>query len=100
MGIHIHGINVGYLLCGPERWIVDRGPIYAERPFGAAMKKTDKTLFFVLRFFKATPFVFYFCMVWPVLLCFVPGTLLAFHLLYTSMNCDCLVHSVSQSVTT
>ena len=39
-----------------------RGPIYTERLFGAAMKKTDKTLFIVLRFLKATPlvvFVFY-----------------------------------------
>ena len=43
--------------------MVYRGPIYTERLFGAAMKKTDKTLFLVLRFFKATPFVllvFYF----------------------------------------
>ena len=28
VGINIHGISVGYLLCGPERWIVDREPIY------------------------------------------------------------------------
>ena len=37
------------------------------------MKKTDKTLFLVLRFLKATPFVvlvfYFFFMVWPVLLC-------------------------------
>ena len=53
----------GILLCGPERWIVDRGPIYKERHFEAAMKKTDKTIFLVLRFLNATPFVvfmFYF----------------------------------------
>ena len=31
---------------------------------------------------------------------FVPGTLLAFHLLDTSINCGYLVYSVSQSVTT
>ena len=55
------------------------------------MKKTDKTLFLVLRLLKATPFVvfvFYFFL-WSglffagFLLCFfVPGTL-AGHLLYT-----------------
>ena len=72
MGIHIHDISVGYFLCGPERWVVDRGPIYTERLFGAAMKKTDKTLFLVRRFLRATPFVvfiFNFFMVWSVLLC-------------------------------
>ena len=86
-----------YLLCGPERWMVERGPIYTEQLFGAAMKNTDRTLFLILRFLKATPFVafvFYFevffFMVGPVLCCvLVPGTL-AFHLLYTLMNCDCL----------
>ena len=63
MGINIHGIRVGYLLCGPERWIVDREPSYTERLSGAATKKTDKTLFLVLRFLKeTTPFVeFIFC---------------------------------------
>ena len=35
-------------ICGPERWIVDRGPIYTERLYGAAIKKTDKALFLVL----------------------------------------------------
>ena len=64
MGININGISGGYSsVCDPERWMVDRGPMYAERLFGAATKKTDKTLFLVLRFFKATPvvvFVFYF----------------------------------------
>ena len=63
MGINIHGTSVEYLLYGPERWMVDRGPIYTERHFEAAMKKTDKSLFLVLRFLKATPFVvfvFYF----------------------------------------
>ena len=70
------------------------------------MKKTDKTLFLVLRFLRATPFVmfvFYQVFVlWSGLFCcvLVPGTLLAFHLLYTSINCDCLVYSVSQSVST
>ena len=37
------------------------------------MKKTDKSLFLVLRFLEATPFVvfffFFFFIVWPVLLC-------------------------------
>ena len=32
-----------------ERWIVDRGPIYTERIFGAATKKTDNALFLVQR---------------------------------------------------
>ena len=44
MGMNIHGIRVGYLLCGPERWMMDRGPICTKRLFGAAMKKTDKTV--------------------------------------------------------
>ena len=73
MGINIHGISVGYLLCGPERWIVEIEPLYTERFLGAATKKTDKTLFFVLRFLKATTpfvvFIFYFSMVWSGLLC-------------------------------
>ena len=60
MGINLHGI----FLCGPERWIVDRGPIYTERLFGTATKETDKTLLPVLRFLKATTpfvgFIFYF----------------------------------------
>ena len=85
MGINIPGISVEYSLCGPEKWIVDRGPIYAERLFGAATKNTDKTLFLVLRFSKATtPFVvFIFLFLWSGLFCcvLVPGTL-AFHLLY------------------
>ena len=83
--------------------MVDREPIYTERLFGTAMKKTDKTLCFLLRFLKTTPFVvfvLYFLMVWPVFCCvLVPGTL-AFHSRYTLINCDCLVYSVSQSVTT
>ena len=64
------------------------------------MKKTDKTLFLVLRFLKATPFVvfiFYFFL--SGLFCCLPGTL-AFHLLYTLINCGRLLYSVSQSVTT
>ena len=84
--------------------MVDRGPIYTERLFGAAMKKTDKSLFLVLRFFKSDSVrcVCFLYVLWSGLFCcvLVPGTLLAFHLLYTSTNCDCLVHSVSQSVTT
>ena len=72
MGINTHGISVGYLLCGPERWIVEIGPIYTERLLGAATKKADKTLFLVLRFLKpTTPFVVFvfFFLVWSVLLC-------------------------------
>ena len=86
--------------------MVNPGPIYTERLFGAAMmmKKTDKTLFLVMRFLKATTsFVVCFIFVlWSGLLScvFVPGTLLVFHLLYTLINCDCLVYSVSQFVTT
>ena len=66
------------------------------------MKKTDITLFLVLRFLKATPFVCCVCFLffsWSGLFCcvLVPG-MLAFHLLYTLINGDCLVYSVSQSV--
>ena len=71
MGINTHGISVGYLFCGPEMWMVDRGPIYTERLLGAAMKKTDNILFLVLRFSRATPFaVFVFCLFYG-LACFV-----------------------------
>ena len=74
MGIHINGNSCGIFLCGPERWIVYRGPIYTERLFGAETKKTDKTLHLVLRFLKATTtfvvFIFSFCCgLWSVLLC-------------------------------
>ena len=65
---------MGYLSCDPERWIVDRGPIYVytERLFGAATKKTDKTLFLVLRFLKATtPFVVFIFYFFHGLVCFV-----------------------------
>ena len=71
MGINLHGISVGYILRGPERWIVDRGPIYTERLFGAAMKKTDKTLLLVLQFLKATPFVVFVFYFFYGLACFV-----------------------------
>ena len=33
------------------------------------MKNIDKALFLVLQFLKATPFVVFAFMVWPVLLC-------------------------------
>ena len=83
--------------------MVDRGPIYTERLFRAAIEKIDEAFFLVLQFLKATPFVvfaFYFSS-WSGLFCgvLVPGTL-AFHLFYTLINCDCVVYSVSQSVTT
>ena len=88
--------DIYYLLCGPGRWIVEIGPIYTERLLGA----TDKTYFLGLRFLKATtPFVVLFSsFLWSGLFCcvLVAGTL-AFYLLHTSINCDCLVYSVSQS---
>ena len=72
MGINIHGISVGYVLCGPEIWMVDGGPIYTKRLLGAAMKKTDKTLFLVLRFSRATPFVvIVFCLFYGLACFFV-----------------------------
>ena len=37
--------------------MVDRGPIYTERLFGAAMKKTDKNIVSGTAILKATPFV-------------------------------------------
>ena len=78
--------------------MVDRGPIYTKRLFGAAMKKTDEILFRVLRFLKATPFVVFVFYFFYGLACFVafsyPGTL-AFHLLYTLINCDCLVYCLT-----
>ena len=49
----------------------DCGPVYTERLFGAAMKKTDKTLFLLLRFLKASPFVVFFFHVHYGLTCFV-----------------------------
>ena len=71
MGINIHGTSVGYLLCGPERWIVEIEPIYTERLPGAATKKTNKTSFLVLRFLKvATPFVVFISYFYG-LVCFV-----------------------------
>ena len=52
-----------------KKWNVNLGPIYTKRLFGAAMKKTDKTFFSVLRFLSATPFVVFvfslFCGIWP-----------------------------------
>ena len=62
------------------------------------MKMTDKTLLL----FNSDSFVlFIFLFIWSGLFCcvLVPGTL-AFHLLFTLSNCDWLVYSVSQSVTT
>ena len=64
---------MGYLLFDPERWIVYRGPIYTERLLGAATKKTDETLFLVMRYLKATiPFiVFIFCFFYSLVCFFV-----------------------------
>ena len=64
---------MGYLLCGPDIWIVDRGPIYTERLFGAATKTTDQTLFLaLLRFSKAAiPFVVFIFGLSHGLACFV-----------------------------
>ena len=66
----MHGISVGYLLCGPERWIVDRRPIHTEQFFGAAMEKTDQILFLVLWFLKTTPFVVFISVFFYGLACF------------------------------
>ena len=83
--------------------MVDRGPIYTERLFGAAMKKTvvqnlvSRTATFISDSVRCVCFLFFS---WSGLFCvLVPGTL-AFHLLYTLISCDCLVYFVSQSVTT
>ena len=49
------------------KWMVDRGPIYTERLFGAAMKMTAEKLFLVLlRFIKSDSvrgviFYYYYC---------------------------------------
>ena len=51
--------------------MMDRGPIYTERLIRAAMKKTDQTLFLVLRFLKATPFVVFVFYFFHGLACFV-----------------------------
>ena len=50
------------------------------------MKKTDKTMFLVLRFLKATPFVvFIFLFLWAGLfLCVLVPRTLVFHLLLSS----------------
>ena len=66
---------------------MDRGSwIYTERFRGTAMKKTDKTMFLVLRFLKATPFVvFIFLFLWAGLfLCVLVPRTLVFHLLLSS----------------
>ena len=83
--------------------MVDRGPIYTERLFEAAMKETD--IVSRTTILKSDSVLCVFCFfLFHGLACFdcvlVPSTLLAFHLLYTLINCDCLVYSVSQSVTT
>ena len=57
-------------------WKMDGGPIYTERFFGAAMKKTDNPLFLVLRFLKATPFGV-FILYFYGLACFVVFSCLA-----------------------
>ena len=44
--------------------------IYTERLFGAAMTKTDKTLFLVLRFSRASPFVVFVFYLFYSLACF------------------------------
>ena len=67
MGINIiHDIRVGYFhaVLKDGSLIVDQYIYYTERLFGAATKKTDKTLLLLLRYLKAnTPFVvFIFCL--------------------------------------
>ena len=66
------------IVCGPERWIVDRGQTYTERLFGRATKKTDKTLILVLRYLEATTpfavFIYYFVLVSGLSCCvLIPG---------------------------
>ena len=81
--------------------MVDRGPINTERLFGAAMKNTDNTLFgrTATSNSDSVRCVCFLFFQWSGLLCcvLVPDTLLAFHLLYTLIDCDCLVYPVSQS---
>ena len=81
----------------------DRGPIYTELLFGAAMKDwqsiVSRTPIFKSDSVRFVCFLPGICsMVRPVCCVLVPGTLLASHLLYkyTLINCDCLVYSVSQ----
>ena len=65
------------------------------------MKKTDKTLVLVLRFLKATPFDVLFSG-FDGLACFVVlsyPVYARFSLAFYFFNCDCLVYSVSRSVT-
>ena len=98
VGINIHGISVGYLLCGPERqnsrsWTNIYRNDSLERRWQI---NTDEAFFLVLRFLKATPFFeFDFFFLRSGLFCgvLVPGTL-PFHLLDTLLvNYDCLVYS-------
>ena len=99
----MEGIGVGCFLCRPGRSIVKIRPIYTERLLGAATKKTYKTLFLVLRFLKRPlrSLCIFSTFSWSGQFCcvLVPSTL-AFRLLHTLINCDCLVYPVSQSVTT
>ena len=82
-------------------FIVDQQHIYAERLFGAAMKRRTKHCFSPCYFLKRlrSLCLFFPFFLWSGLFCcvFVPGTV-AFHLLYTLIDCDCKVYSVSQSV--
>ena len=103
----MHGTSVGYLLCGPERWIVDRGPIYTERLFirNDSLGRRRKRLTNIASrtaIFKSDHSVrcviLYFFMVWPVLLCSRARYASISLALYRD-NCDCLVYSVSQSLT-
>ena len=77
--------DIDYAVLRDGSGIVDLYIRSMERLFGAAMKKTDKLLFLVLRFLKATPFVVFISifMVWSVLLCSCTrcaSISLAFHL--------------------
>ena len=62
---------MGYLSCGPKGWVVDRGPIYTERLFGAAMKNTDKKMVSRTATFKNGSVVFIFLFLWSGLFCCV-----------------------------
>ena len=77
--------------------------IYGTTPWSGDEKDrkniVSRTAVFESDSVRCVGFLFFF-MVWPVFCCVLVPATLAFHLLNTLINCDCLVHPVSQSVTT
>ena len=70
--VNIHGIRVRFFYAVLKDGSSIVGEKSSERLFGAATKKTNKTLFLVVRFSKATtPFVVFFCISFYALICFV-----------------------------